>query len=103
MGWVIDTIPSPIYPRERHVTHNVGCRMGLPPRACLDGRGISRPNWDSNNEPYQLGACRYTVNAIPLLVRNKHLCVLFTTACLSKRTLCYNDNTGRGIDPQFYL
>ena len=38
MGWVVNTTPRPLYPRERPGTHCIGGWVG--PRAGLDGRTI---------------------------------------------------------------
>jgi hypothetical protein len=45
MGWVENTTPWPLYPRERHGTYCIGDWVG--PRADLDGCGKSRPHRDS--------------------------------------------------------
>jgi len=41
MGWVENSTPQPLYPRERPGTHCIGGLGG--PRAGLDGCGKSRP------------------------------------------------------------
>ena len=41
MGWVVNTTPRPLYPREGPGTHCTGGWVG--PRAGLDGCGKSRP------------------------------------------------------------
>jgi len=45
MGWVVNTKPRPLYPRERPGIHCIGGWVG--PRAGLDGCGKSRPDRDS--------------------------------------------------------
>jgi hypothetical protein len=45
MGWVVNAMTRPLYPRERHSTHCIRGWVGL--RAGLDGCGKSRPYWDS--------------------------------------------------------
>ena len=42
MGWVFDTTPRPLYPRETPGTQCIGGWLG--PRAGLDGFGESRPH-----------------------------------------------------------
>jgi len=41
MGWVVNAMPRPLYPRERPGTHCIGGWVG--PRAGLDRCGKSRP------------------------------------------------------------
>ena len=41
MGWVVNTTPQPLYPRELPSTHCIGGWMD--PRVVLDGCGKSRP------------------------------------------------------------
>jgi hypothetical protein len=49
MGWVVNTTPRPLYPRERPGTHYIGgC---VDPRAGLDGCGKSCPHRDSITGP----------------------------------------------------
>ena len=45
MGWVVNTTPRPLYPREQPGAHCIGGWVG--PRAGLDGCGKSRPHRDS--------------------------------------------------------
>jgi len=41
MGWVVNSTPRPLYPRERPGTHRIGGWVG--PRVGLEGWGKSRP------------------------------------------------------------
>jgi len=45
MGWVVNAMPRPLYPRERPGNHCIGGWVG--PTAGLDGCGISRLHRDS--------------------------------------------------------
>jgi hypothetical protein len=49
MGWVVNTTPRPVYPRERPGTHFIGGLVGL--RASVDGCGNSRLHRDSHHTP----------------------------------------------------
>jgi hypothetical protein len=49
LGWVVNTTPRPIYPRERPGTQSIGGWVG--PRAGLDGCGKSFPHWDLMPRP----------------------------------------------------
>jgi hypothetical protein len=45
LGWVVNAMPRPLYPRERPSTHSIGGWVG--PRAGLDRCRNSRPNQES--------------------------------------------------------
>jgi len=62
MGWVVNTTPRPLYPREGTGTHCIGGWVGA--RAGLDGYGKSRPTGTRSPDP-QLVASRYTDYIIP--------------------------------------
>ena len=58
MGWMVNTTPRPLYPRERPDTHCIGDRVG--PRAGPDDCGKSRPPWGFDPQTTQSVASRYT-------------------------------------------
>ena len=58
MGWVVNTTPRPLYPKERPGAHCTGGWMGL--RAGLDVSGKSRPPPGFDPRTFQPVASRYT-------------------------------------------
>jgi len=63
MGWVVNSKPRPLYPRERPGTHCIGGWVG--PRAGLDGCGKSHSPPDLDPLTVQPVVSRYTDFAIP--------------------------------------
>jgi hypothetical protein len=57
-GWVVSTMPRPLYPRERPGTHCTGGWVG--PRAGLDVCEKSHPHRDSISAPSSPVVSRYT-------------------------------------------
>ena len=62
MGWVVNAIPRPLYPRERPGTHCIG--GWVVPRAGLDGCRKSRTPPGFDPRTFQRVASRYTYYAI---------------------------------------
>ena len=58
MGWVVNTTPRSLYPRERAGTHSIGGWVGS--RADLDVCGKSRPTTGFDRRTVQPVASRYT-------------------------------------------
>jgi hypothetical protein len=62
-GWVVNSAPWPLYPRERPSTHCIGGWVGI--RASLDGCGKSHPPPGFDHRTVQPVASRYTDWAKP--------------------------------------
>jgi hypothetical protein len=67
MGWVINTTPRSLYPRERPGIHCIGGPLGT--TAGVDGCGKSHPPLGFDARTFLHVVTRYTDSAIPTHVQ----------------------------------